>query len=39
MNTANSSSFVYTDKQYGNLIDALTPFSTILQANPTSNSG
>tara|TARA_B100000579_G_scaffold129653_1_gene104675 strand:- start:19627 stop:21606 length:1980 start_codon:yes stop_codon:yes gene_type:complete len=39
MNTANSSSFVYTDKQYGNLIDALTPFSTILQANPTSIPG
>jgi len=31
MNTTNSAAVVYTDKQYGNLIDALTPFSTILQ--------
>jgi len=42
MNTANSAGFVYDDKQYGNLIDALTPYSTVLQANPTvlaNNSG
>jgi HK97 family phage major capsid protein/HK97 family phage prohead protease len=31
MNTTNSSAVVFDDKQYGNLIDALTPFSTILQ--------
>ena len=35
MNTTNSAGFVYDDKQYGNLIDALTPYSTVLQANPT----
>ena len=35
MNTANSAGFVYNDKQYGNLIDALTPYSTVLQASPT----
>ena len=42
MNTTNSAGFVYDDKQYGNLIDALTPYSTVLQANPTvlaNNSG
>jgi HK97 family phage major capsid protein len=35
MNTTNSAGVVYDDKQYGNLIDALTPYSTVLQANPT----
>ena len=35
MNTTNTAGFVYDDKQYGNLIDALTPYSTVLQANPT----
>ena len=35
MNTTNSAGVVYDEKQYGNLIDALTPFSTVLQANPT----
>ena len=35
MNTVNSASFVYDDKQYQNLIEALTAWSTVLRANPT----
>ena len=35
MNTTNSAGVVYDEKQYANLIDALTPYSTVLQANPT----
>ena len=39
MNTTNSAAVVFDDKQYGNLIDALTPFSTILNAGITTLAG
>tara|TARA_B100001250_G_C19815060_1_gene797848 strand:- start:326 stop:2245 length:1920 start_codon:yes stop_codon:yes gene_type:complete len=42
MNTANSAGVVFDDKQYNNLIDALSAWSTVLQASPTvlsNNSG
>tara|TARA_B100000214_G_scaffold98398_1_gene68514 strand:- start:729 stop:2660 length:1932 start_codon:yes stop_codon:yes gene_type:complete len=39
MNTTNSSAVVFTDQSYGNLVDALTPFSTILQLPVTRLTG
>ena len=42
MNTVNSAGVVFDDKQYNNLIDALSAWSTVLQASPTvlsNNSG
>lgn len=42
MNTTNSAGVVFDDKQYNNLIDALSAWSTVLQASPTilsNNSG
>ena len=35
MNTTNSAGVVFDDKQYNNLIDALSAWSTVLQASPT----
>jgi len=35
MTTVNQAAVVYDDKQYNNMVDALTAWSTILQASPT----